>query len=721
MWSRQVEVCHAVAAHKRVAVKSGHKVGKPLALDTPIPTPAGWRTQGTLRPGDQVFDEAGRPCNVVGLSEIWHNRPCYEVLFSDGARIVADAAHEWRLLPTLGDAPQTETTASLRTRLHGRLPCPVDHRSVVRVDPCPPVPVRCIEVDSPSHLYLAGPTAIPTHNSVCAALLALWWVLTRKNGRVVLTAPSGAQIRSILWMELTKLITIASQRPVIQALGGLGGRVYKTPDQGYQLGPGHEIVGRSTNEPERMAGTSGAEMLYLVDEASGIDQLIFEAIEGNLTGGGRVVLFSNPTQVSGEFYDAFHSKRGIYHGITISSEETPNAQTGTIVIPGLAEREAILDHRKAWGPDWKNDVRYAVRVLGLFPKKSAYAVINLDDVARAKDRWFDLIGLHFGRPEICTHLPDIPGEPRVLNPDRDKARLAFYADPTAVAKAIAWYESSKMDDERIYSGSSRLRDGRFQRYLLRQRLVAETDLRNGTVRLPRLPAFYYQRFPLELGVDVARFGDDTTVVTPRRGPRVFRPRTIQNASGAAVAAFVNEVAHGRRGESAGLAAPGEVPVVRIDEIGEGASATDFLLRDYAEVLTTIPVRSSTAANDDKNYENLRAELHFAARDWLRREKPAGVIDYDNHGITGGMFMPLQILEDDLVAPLFAFTPQGRMKVESKVEMKKRLGRSPDHGDSFHLAVYDGQIVARIDTPPVIQDFSGFEGSESRFNPDDRGF
>ena len=71
------------------------RFGKALALDTPIPTPSGWRTMGELREGDRVFDETGAPCTVTAATEVMHNRECFEVVFSDGARIVADAEHRW--------------------------------------------------------------------------------------------------------------------------------------------------------------------------------------------------------------------------------------------------------------------------------------------------------------------------------------------------------------------------------------------------------------------------------------------------------------------------------------------------------------------------------------------------------------------------------------------------------------------------------------------------
>src|SRR4051794_11556099 len=73
-------------------------VGKALALDTPIPTPDGWTTMGALHAGDRVFDEAGGPCTVTYASPVQLERECYEVVFSDGERIVADKEHRWSVL-----------------------------------------------------------------------------------------------------------------------------------------------------------------------------------------------------------------------------------------------------------------------------------------------------------------------------------------------------------------------------------------------------------------------------------------------------------------------------------------------------------------------------------------------------------------------------------------------------------------------------------------------
>lgn len=153
-----------------IAARPG--VGKALALDTVLPTPDGQTTMGEVAVGDQVLGVDGQPTEVTGVTEVWQDRPCFTVRFSDGAELVADAEHEWRI--EMGGTEQIVTTKSLDTLM---LVCDSgivipEHpdsgrgaRVVTDVRSAESVPVRCIEVAAADHLYLAGPTAIPTHNS----------------------------------------------------------------------------------------------------------------------------------------------------------------------------------------------------------------------------------------------------------------------------------------------------------------------------------------------------------------------------------------------------------------------------------------------------------------------------------------------------------------------------------------------------------------------------
>jgi hypothetical protein len=94
------------------------KISKALALDTPIPTPTGWTTMGEINVGDQVFDERGEVCEVLGATPVQLDRKCYEVEFSDGTKIVADAEHLW--FTNRRGSPGVRTTEEIRATLKER-------------------------------------------------------------------------------------------------------------------------------------------------------------------------------------------------------------------------------------------------------------------------------------------------------------------------------------------------------------------------------------------------------------------------------------------------------------------------------------------------------------------------------------------------------------------------------------------------------------------------
>ena len=171
-----------------VIVAARPAIGKALALDTKLPTPAGWTTMGEVAVGDELIGADGRPTSVVAATDVLVGRPCFRVEFSDGTSIVADAEHQW--LTECDFVSEVRTTAALAAelaagkvhtirsaeRLRGRaalthwtvpwLECgEATGFKVVAVEPVESVPVRCVEVDNADHLYLASKAMIPTHNS----------------------------------------------------------------------------------------------------------------------------------------------------------------------------------------------------------------------------------------------------------------------------------------------------------------------------------------------------------------------------------------------------------------------------------------------------------------------------------------------------------------------------------------------------------------------------
>jgi replicative DNA helicase len=89
------EVTNGLHPGQMIIVAARPGVGKALALDTPLPTPSGWTTMGGVAVGDQLLGGDGLPTRVVAATEVMAGRPCYEIEFSDGTVIVADADHQW--------------------------------------------------------------------------------------------------------------------------------------------------------------------------------------------------------------------------------------------------------------------------------------------------------------------------------------------------------------------------------------------------------------------------------------------------------------------------------------------------------------------------------------------------------------------------------------------------------------------------------------------------
>ncbi|MGE2737430.1 replicative DNA helicase [Mycolicibacterium vaccae] len=89
------ELTNGLHPGQMIVVAARPGMGKALALDTPLPTPSGWTTMGDVAVGDLLIGADGKPTRVVAATEVMTGRPCFEVEFSDGTVVVADAEHQW--------------------------------------------------------------------------------------------------------------------------------------------------------------------------------------------------------------------------------------------------------------------------------------------------------------------------------------------------------------------------------------------------------------------------------------------------------------------------------------------------------------------------------------------------------------------------------------------------------------------------------------------------
>jgi phage terminase large subunit len=157
-----------------------------------------------------------------------------------------------------------------------------------------------------------------------------------------------------------------------------------------------------------------------------------------------------------------------------------------------------------------------------------------------------------------------------------------------------------------------------------------------------------------LGVDVARFGDDRTILFPRQGLQAFKPLEMRNARNDAIAARIAQ---------AKLAWPYEIEFVD-DTGGYGAGVIDMRLQAGE---SPMGVNFASQATNPR-YFNKRSEMIFSVAEWIKR---GGALPYDSQ------------LIKELTTPTYTFH-QGKLRVEEKDQIKRRLKFSPDKADALGL-------------------------------------
>ena len=95
LYRPQKRLVKALVKYRFNIILSSRQIGKALDVNTPIPSPDGWKTMGELIDGDRVYDTNGGVCNVVKAHDVLYNRNCYELTFDNGETIIADEEHRW--------------------------------------------------------------------------------------------------------------------------------------------------------------------------------------------------------------------------------------------------------------------------------------------------------------------------------------------------------------------------------------------------------------------------------------------------------------------------------------------------------------------------------------------------------------------------------------------------------------------------------------------------
>jgi len=197
--------------------------------------------------------------------------------------------------------------------------------------------------------------------SAVDAWAALWFLQCFDNARVPCTAPTAHQLQDILWAELAKWL---------QRMDPWQRGLYRLTSERLEWAgaPGESFAVARTarkEKPEALQGFHAENLLFILDEASGIEDVIFEVAEGALSSeNARVLMTANPTRTSGYFFDSHHRMRHRWHTMRVSHEDSPRVST-----------QYVEDMASKYGVD--SNV-YRVRVGGDFPLEDDDSVISLD-------------------------------------------------------------------------------------------------------------------------------------------------------------------------------------------------------------------------------------------------------------------------------------------------------------------------------------------------------
>ncbi len=229
--------------------------------------------------------------------------------------------------------------------------------------------------------------------STVEAWVVIWFLLTRPFPKIPCTAPTQHQLFDILWAEISKWIR---NNPILQK------DLIWTKEKVYIKGYPEEwfAVARTASKPDALQGFHAEEVLYIIDEASGVDDKIFEPVLGALsTSGARLLMCGNPTQLSGFFYDSHHKNRASYATFHIDGRNSSRVSQDFV--------QTII---RMYGED--SDV-FRVRVAGEFPLQEEDIFIPLSLVEHS----------------IMTEY-SIPQKPTLLHIGADIAR--FGDDKTVI-------------------------------------------------------------------------------------------------------------------------------------------------------------------------------------------------------------------------------------------------------------------------------------------------
>lgn len=430
------------------------------------------------------------------------------------------------------------------------------------------------DIKNPETPYVSVRSGQGVGKTAVESWICVWFLLFHKNSRVIATAPTSRQLNDVLWPEIAKW---TGSSPLLREL-----LIWRKT---YLYVKGYErtwfATARTATKPENMQGFHEENMLFIVDEASGVAEPIMEAIRGTLSGkNNKLLLMSNPTQISGMFYDSHTKDIKDFVTHVVNAEQISRTNKHNIkTLERKYGRESNL---------------YKIRVLGEFPTEE-------DDV---------FMPINLIHRSIETEIS---------------------AD-TQKALGLNGYTQ---EEERIYQ--------------------------------------------VDIGCDVARFGNDKTVIGYRINEITGIYKKTQGKpttwTAANLAKLYSEIKEKCRYKY-------KIPV-KIDVGGIGGGVVDQLMAirssdSFYDDMMIIPVNFGQPIKH-RYYHDTTTYMMGVLRELI------STTDDEGNPKKPDVILPDDVdLIGELSCRKYSFTTNGKQKVESKDEMKKRGFDSPDIADCMCL-------------------------------------
>jgi hypothetical protein len=406
-----------------------------------------------------------------------------------------------------------------------------------------------------------------------------------ENTKIALTAPTDRQVTNIMYPEIMRLW----KRAKILPGRAVSSDIRTDYDEWFLTG-----FKASKDNHEAWSGFHAVNTMFVVTEASGIDESIWSAIEGNLQGNSRLLIVFNPNVTIGYAANSQRSPR--FSKFRLDSLSSPNVIEKKSLIPGQVDYEWVKDKVESW-------------------------CVSISDFEKNEDEGdfqFEINGVtKWYRPNDLFRV---------------KVRGMFPKVSEDSLIPLEWIESA------------------MQRWSHRDESMINNNY----------------------GCDVAGMGRDTSVICTRVDDYVYKFEQYIGVDPSAHMQFAGRIKNKLTNKVNSFAF--------IDTIGEGAGVYSRLFEQ--EIYNAISCKYSENARDlndvsgQYEFENMRAYLFWCVRDWLN---PANN--------TGAMLPPDDELLQEATEIKWKFKSNGKVIIEPKDDIKKRIGRSTDKFDSLANTFY----------------------------------